>query len=247
MVNGMPDMKTFRPHIHLESLRRFHRVLPALVAGLHDDQWRFRPSTGKWSILEIVCHLADEEVEDFRPRLERTLADPIVDWSPIDPAAAAIQRAYQSQSPPGSLARFLDARAHSIEWLDSLRDADWHRAYPHPKLGPLPAGDLLTAWAAHDLLHLRQFTKRLYEQVGVAGGSFSHGYAGTWQESGGRVVRLQGGFSARRAGRVDRPASRTRDCDGRSGFSRGFGRQRIARRFFSGGALGAQASDVDSE
>jgi hypothetical protein len=82
----------------IQSLERFGGVLNAAVAGLSNDDTRWRPAEGAWSILEIVCHLADEEVEDFRARLRSTLEDPARPWAPIDPVGAAITRRYGSAS-----------------------------------------------------------------------------------------------------------------------------------------------------
>lgn len=56
-----------------------------LLAGVSPDQARWKPDPLQWSILEVVNHLADEEVEDFRQRLELTLRDPKAEWPPIDP------------------------------------------------------------------------------------------------------------------------------------------------------------------
>ena len=51
----------------IESLERFAQMLPAVVHGVAPDNARWKPPDGAWSILEIVCHLADEEELDFRP------------------------------------------------------------------------------------------------------------------------------------------------------------------------------------
>jgi uncharacterized damage-inducible protein DinB len=47
--------------------------LRAAVAGLSDDQLRSRPVVGKWSTLEVVCHIADCE-QFFADRMKRTVA-----------------------------------------------------------------------------------------------------------------------------------------------------------------------------
>ena len=171
------------PQMCIESLERFPRILKSLVDGISAEEWTRKPASENWSILEIVCHLRDEEREDFRKRLECTLAEPIQSWPPIDPAGAAISRNYQQQSPQTALQEFCDERQASLRWLRSLHDVNWHRAYQHPKIGPMPAGDLLAAWAAHDLLHVRQITKRLFESLQQTAQPFKIDYAGSWAES----------------------------------------------------------------
>ena len=60
-------------------------MFAGLVSGLSLEQARWKPSLDKWSILEVVNHLYDEEREDFRQRLSLVLADPMQPWPPIDP------------------------------------------------------------------------------------------------------------------------------------------------------------------
>ena len=50
-------------------LARLPLVLKALLAGLDPAGARARPAAGEWSPLEILCHLRDEETEDFGARL----------------------------------------------------------------------------------------------------------------------------------------------------------------------------------
>lgn len=163
----------------IERLGAFASGLPALVAAVSEEQGRWRPPSGAWSILEIVCHLVDEEVRDFRTRVEMTLRDPASAWPAIHPSDWAINERYNERVLSESVRRFVEERRASIAWLRSLKDPDWGRAYMHPKAGRLSAGMLLGSWAAHDALHIRQIAKRLYELAGRDCGE-SVGYAGDW-------------------------------------------------------------------
>lgn len=164
----------------IDSLERFPAVLCALIEPLPDAAFGVRGPGGGWSITEVLCHLVDEEVEDFRARVQSTLADPAAAWAPIDPEGAARDRAYHEQDARAALGRFCHERAASVGWLRSLRGIDWKQAHPHPRFGPVTAGTVLASWAAHDLLHLRQITKRLVEAVGEAGSPHLIDYAGEW-------------------------------------------------------------------
>ena len=141
---------------------------------------KWKPPSGNWSILEIVCHLGDEEVEDFRTRVRMTLENPGDDWPPIDPEGVAISRKYQDSSIDDALERFLVERAESVRWLRSLKDPNWQLAYQHPRFGRIQAGEVLTAWVAHDHLHTRQIAKRLFEMSARDGEPYSTSYAGEW-------------------------------------------------------------------
>lgn len=162
----------------IERMSRTPRGIEALVGGLSEADARWKPASGAWSILEIVRHLGDEEVEDFRARVRATLEGTA--WAPIDPEGWARDRRYNEGDLGEALARFARERAASIEWLRGLGEVDWGRVHEHPKLGPIRAGDVMVSWAAHDALHVRQIAKRLYELVGRDGVGFSAEYAGAW-------------------------------------------------------------------
>lgn len=155
-------------------------ALNALVSELNPTDARWRPEGGGWSVLEIINHMADEEVDDFRMRLRLTLEDPSQLWPGIDPEGWARQRNYNERDLSESIKRFESARTESLTWLVSLRDPDWSRAHEHPKLGVIRAGDLLAAWCAHDALHIRQIAKRLFQLTQRDAGDYSTGYAGVW-------------------------------------------------------------------
>lgn len=164
----------------IDRLERFATTLPAAVEGLPAEDARFKPPSGAWSILEIVNHLADEEVDDFRRRLEVTLSDPSQSLPPIDPEGWARDRRYNDRDLAESVDRFVAERRRSVAWLRSLQNPDWTRAHEHPRFGPLAAGMFLASWAAHDALHLRQIAKRLYELAARDGAPYVVRYAGEW-------------------------------------------------------------------
>jgi DinB superfamily len=165
----------------IASLERFGWLLPDVVSEVSPDDARFKPPDAAWSILEVVCHLADEEVADFRLRLARTLNNPTEPWEPIDPEGWATQRQYNEGRLEDAVSRFTSLRAESVTWLRSLQNPNWSQVHQHPKHGPIRAGDLLASWAAHDYLHLRQIAKRMYQIAARDGGDFSTRYAGEWR------------------------------------------------------------------
>ncbi len=162
-------------------LECFPAALSALVSDLTPDDVRWRPGDSDWSIVEILCHLLDEEVDDFRTRLRMTVECPGESWPAIDPVRAAVDRQYQQQDAKQILQRFVAERQTSLAWLRQLPSPDWSMRYHHPKLGVFHAGDLLSAWVAHDLLHVKQITKRLYQRTVAEAKPFETKYAGEWQ------------------------------------------------------------------
>jgi len=165
----------------IDSLSRFPAALRALIKNVDAPTLSRRGDDANgWSIVEILCHLADEEVEDFRVRLELTLSNPSAGWPGIDPEGVAVSRAYRRQDPQEALKRFVAARETNVRWLRALVAPDWSTMHPHPRFGSMCAGELLASWAAHDLLHLRQITKRLFESVRAEAEPHSTDYAGKW-------------------------------------------------------------------
>jgi hypothetical protein len=150
-------------HSAADRLEANAHVFGALVAHVTPEQARWKPEPGKWSVLEVVNHLGDEDAEDFRRRLDLTLHRPGERWPPNDPEAWARDRRYNERDLHESLSRFLSERRRSVEWLRGLPAPDLERAYDHPKVGPIRAGDLLASWLDHDLIHVRQIT-RLHHQ-----------------------------------------------------------------------------------
>lgn len=162
----------------IERMGAYPASLHALLRGLPEDDARWRPPSGAWSIVEIVTHMADEEIEDFRARLESMLRDPTEPWPPIDPEAAATDRRYNERDLDDSLRRFAAERAKNVEWLRAIDNPNWDNVYQHPRVGPVLAGELMVSWACHDQLHLRQIAKRLYELARRDGEPYPAGYAG---------------------------------------------------------------------
>lgn len=162
-------------------LEQFGATLPAMVLGLNDREARWKPPSGAWSVLEIVNHLGDEEVEDFRTRVRMTQEDPAAPWPGIDPVRWARERNYNERDLAESVSRFVRERRASVEWLRSRTAWDWEVSVMRPH-GPLRAGDLMVSWAAHDALHMRQIAKRMYELAAGDGasGNYSPLYAGEW-------------------------------------------------------------------
>jgi len=177
----MPNGHSFDPDALIGRLARFGHTLPAVVDVFSVSDAVWKPDPTSWSVLEIVCHLADEEHEDFPTRVFLTLEDPSKDWPGIDPQGWAVSRGYQSRDLKAELNRFVAARAANIERLGALKNPDWSSTKTHPKFGSMVASDLLAAWCAHDALHLRQLSRRLHQLAGRDGGDgATTKYAGTW-------------------------------------------------------------------
>jgi hypothetical protein len=106
----MTDPRDVLSSVRLE-LARFPAVLEALPTDLDAATWRARPAPTRWAPGEIVCHLRDEEVEDFGARV-KVILEGGASFAPIDPERWAVERRYLDADGPQAPARFL-TRTHS--------------------------------------------------------------------------------------------------------------------------------------
>lgn len=155
------------------------RVFEGLFKISESEQVFWKPDDNKWCLLEIVCHLVDEEILDFRNRVKTALYPERFEFVPIDPVGWVKSKDYISQNYDQQIQTWLEERTKSIEWLQSLKQPNWESCLVHPELGEMSAWQLLENWLAHDYIHLRQIirTKRAYLNH-IAKKDIS--YAGKW-------------------------------------------------------------------
>lgn len=154
-------------------------MIRALLAGITQAEAQVKPNADSWSVLETLCHLVDEEREDFREHLDLILNRPSGEWHPIDPEGWVKTRRYNEQDFRQTRDRFFSERSKSLDWLKGLSDADWERVCDK---GPRPmrAGDMFASWIAHDNLAVRQLTELRRLRIEGAVKPYDVGYAGDW-------------------------------------------------------------------
>lgn len=143
----------------INQLASHAQVLETLVDGMPQEQLRWKQSPEKWSVLEVVGHLYDEELEDFRPRVEGPLG--AAGFTPIplgDPEERAAEREYNMQETDKLVRCFKEERIKSTRLLRSLDNPNWKSGFEIPSADSmyLTAENVLAAWLGHDNLHFRQ-------------------------------------------------------------------------------------------
>jgi hypothetical protein len=148
-------------------LQRTPAVLSALLADLPETLFRVSEGGETWSPYDVVGHLIHGEKTDWIPRLRIILEHgESRAFEPFDRFAQ--MKDSQGASLAELLAEFADSRAGSLNALRAhrLEEADLARTGLHPKLGAVTLGELLTAWAVHDLDHLAQVARAMAKRFG---------------------------------------------------------------------------------
>ena len=134
--------------------------LTELLDGIPKELARWTPAPGKWSILQIVCHLRDMERHAYLGRYRRLLAEEDPFLADIDSDALALESDYMSQDLDAAFADWKALRAESLALLDGdppLTEAQWERGGTHEGVGRLTMEGYLKRHAiGNDTAHHNQ-------------------------------------------------------------------------------------------
>lgn len=162
-----------------QELQNSTEMIRALLAGVTPEEARVKPDAESWSILEVVCHLYDEEREDFREHLDFILHRQDEDWHGIDPQAWVTERKYNEQGFTEMQEKFFAERQQSLDWLTEISSSDWETIYTS-QYGSVSAGEMFACWVAHDNLHIRQLVELRRLRIENITKPYEIEYAGEW-------------------------------------------------------------------
>lgn len=130
----------------------------SLIRGLGPRLLAKRPAPGKWSIHEIVTHLADTEmVMGCRARWIAFEERPTL--VPFDQEKWAAGRAREKEPLAEALERFRLLRRSQLRLFRSAEQQDFKRTGFHPERGEVTLQEQLETLAGHDLNHLAQIER----------------------------------------------------------------------------------------
>ncbi|KAA3648755.1 MAG: HAD family hydrolase [Chloroflexi bacterium] len=136
-------------------------ALETLTRDLTAEQWRQRPVEDEWSLVEIVAHLRDSEIEVNLPRLQLLLAEDEPSIIGLDTDIWAEERNYIAEDGPQALAAFTEARSQSMDILAELDEVGWQKLGRHSYFGPTTLQELVRFTGRHDRLHVQQVHKTI--------------------------------------------------------------------------------------
>lgn len=157
----MADLPTL-----LERFRRAPEVLAVVLTGVFGDEEDFTPAPGKWSIRQIIAHLADAEMV-MAHRFRQVIAEKNPTIVAFDQDAWAKNLDYARRKPKQSLETFRRMRAENHELLKDLPESAFARTGNHTERGSITLLQIVEGAAQHAESHARQMQeiRETYKQA----------------------------------------------------------------------------------
>jgi hypothetical protein len=140
--------------------RQAPRTLAELIDGIVETRIRLRPAPGKWSVTEILAHLAEDELTStwrYRQMLEYDGPE----LHGFDQEMWARVGDYASWNAHEALEMFRLLREANLRMFAQLTPEQWQRHGVHAERGKLTVQDLCRHMAAHDMNHIDQVRRIL--------------------------------------------------------------------------------------
>jgi hypothetical protein len=141
-----------RPAISL--MEKTPQVLETMLGGVAPDVFRWKPAADRWSISEVLSHLADCE-DCLAERVRRFVLEDTPQLNEYEPPADG----FAAGTPQEHLSRFTHTRRALVQFLRTLPPDIGARTAQHSKLGLITLEQMLNEWASHDLGHIRQIAE----------------------------------------------------------------------------------------
>ena len=153
---------------HFSSLIESYLDGPALlrraVSDMTPQQLEARPAAGKWSTLEVVCHLADSE-QAWCHRMKRVIAEERPLLIGYDETRFTAVLGYQHHDLEEELTLLETTRRQMVRILSALEERDWLRTAVHNEYGLMTLEEMLQA----QLEHIPHHVNHIVEKRGLLG------------------------------------------------------------------------------
>jgi DinB superfamily len=144
---------------HLDAAEKSPKQIAAAVASLPEKTLRYKPSPEKWSILEILGHLADMEIL-YAYRMRQMLADKDPVLAPVDQDNWARHLGYMETPPAELVALYGLNRHHNLRLLRRLKGKDFEKSAYHPELKrAVTVAEIVKMMGMHGENHLGQIER----------------------------------------------------------------------------------------
>lgn len=146
-------------------IKSYGKAYPVLIESLKEfpkEMWQWKPAPEKWSIHEIIVHIADSEANSY-VRCRRFIAEPGSGVYGYDENKWARNLNYHQQSIEDSLELFKWLRKMTCDLIKTVDEHTWQTAtVDHSENGIMKFEEWLKIYEEHIPVHIRQM-KRNYE------------------------------------------------------------------------------------
>ncbi|MDE2859036.1 MAG: DinB family protein [Chloroflexota bacterium] len=134
-------------------------ALFGLLSEVKERQWHQKPDPNEWSIVQILCHLAETETAVHQKRLQKILRveNPFIRALP--PPGPDVPTC--SDRPREVAEEFKEKRLSTLELIAELAPEDWQRPARHSIFGLTNLLEMAYFTAQHDRLHISQLCQTL--------------------------------------------------------------------------------------
>lgn len=134
------------------------QLLAELVRSVARERLTTRPAPGKWSVCEILAHLAEDELTTSW-RYRQMIENPGVVLAGFDQDLWTQLGDYNAWMPEDSLQMFRLLREANVRMLQRLTAEQWDRHGVHAERGPITVRSLARHMAGHDRNHFDQIRR----------------------------------------------------------------------------------------
>ncbi len=138
----------------LDLLQETPAILRGLMRGLSHDDAQWKPASDRFSVAEVLAHLAHSETHCYRMRVDRILNEELPEFE--EDNAQTYLDLYRNADAEASFQHFKEQRAANIKFLRTLPRTAGQRKARHKVVGEFTLQQMLHEWSMHDLGHIRQ-------------------------------------------------------------------------------------------
>jgi len=136
------------------------KKLARLIKGISPAKLRKKPAPDKWSVAEILAHLADTEIV-YGWRMRSILGQPGIAVQGYDQDAWSANLNYNKRDPKKALIQQRVFREANLELLKTLTPEQWKHFGIHSERGQESIEHIVKMIAGHDLNHIQQIERIL--------------------------------------------------------------------------------------
>lgn len=138
-------------------------IIEKVLWSASDDLMQWKPSAERWSIGEVLAHLADVEMV-FRARVQKMLDENNPKLEAYDQNVSYAAGKYAGKARE-NLKLFCHERDRTLSWLRYVPASMTERTGQHAELGTINVGHMMNEWSFHDLGHIRQILELYRSRV----------------------------------------------------------------------------------